>query len=545
MSDKNTFWGCIYDAPVPDGQQPRPVDLTVREIQAMKFVGLPVRIEHEQGDVGKVIDSRTDPITGRTEVCFELDTTPAGIAARMMIQEQAIQQLSLKHLVYPERVMVPEEVSLCVKGAREKTDVYRTKNYKGTLSAHNSIPVAVVCMSAACTPENRIYMADQQYQQFQQAPPPAPVAYQQPPAQQYQQAPPVQQPPAQAPIATYQQQPPAQAPVATYQQQPPAQAPVATYQQQPPAQAPVATYQQQPPAQAPTTTNYMNAPEQAQPPAPQQAPVAPLVQQAPASDGQARDAQGRFAGKRSFEEVVNETVNKMNLESNPEAKRLFLDFAVQNAKSEFELANKVKQLSEENAKLMKQRSEDLKQTEGMAEQIAATIAKLYKQYAPTHKMADDDFSKAKKAMQESPDITRMLAPMVVACSNIFEANLHTQQHAMGKEIDTLQKQLSFYSQSFEHMQSPVQPPIVQQAPVVQQQQYAPPPPVWQPVVQQQPAVQPIPVAASVHTLREPVDEIGSVVNRMKNGHGSYNSNTVVHNRMPADMLPKGFVHRNA
>ena len=235
---------------------------------------------------------------------------------------------------------------------------------------------------------------------------------------------------------------------------------------------------------------------------------------------------------------MNETVNKMQLESNPEAKRVFLDFAVQNAKNEFDLFNKVKSLSDENAKLQQQRNEDLKQTEGMAEQIAETIARLYKQFAPSYKVGDDDFSKGKKAMQESPDITRMLAPMVVACSNIFETNAHNQQHAMGKEIDTLQKQLSFYSQSFEHMQAPAPAPVMQQqwqAPVAQAA------PVWQPVVQQH-QVQPIPVAASAHNLpnQEPMDEVGNLVNRMKSGHGGYNSNTVVNNRMPVDMMPKGF-----
>jgi hypothetical protein len=234
----------------------------------------------------------------------------------------------------------------------------------------------------------------------------------------------------------------------------------------------------------------------------------------------------------------------MNLEANPEAKRVFLDFAVQNAKNEFELFNKVKQLSDENAKLQQQRSEDLKQTEGMAEQISETIARLYKQFAPSYKVADDDFSRGKKAMQESPDITRMLAPMVVACSNIFETNAHNQQHAMGKEIDTLQKQLSFYSQSFEHMQAPVQPPPVVHH-IQQQQQWQPaaaPAPVWQPVVQQQMPV-PIPVAASAHTIaaqQEPIDEVGNAVSRMRHGHGGYNANTVVSNRMPVDMMPKAF-----
>ena len=538
MEAKNRFWGCIYDAPVPDGQHPRPVDLTVREIAAMTFVGLPVRIEHQDGNVGRVIDSRTDPVTGRTEVCFELDPSASGIAARTMIQNESIQQLSLKHLVYPDRVMVPEEVSLCIQGAREKTDVYRTKNYKGAMSAPNSAaPIAVVCMSAASAPENRIYMADQSQ-------PPHQVQMQQPmaPPQQQQYAQPVPQQPTQ-----YVQQPGAPqyaAPVAAQQPPSPQQ------QQQQYGVAPIQQYVQS--VVAPQVTAAYQPPAVQQPAAPVQA-----VHAAPAPvDGDsgaaavARDAHGRFAPpanagqKRSFEEVVNETVNKMNLEANPEAKRVFLDFAVQNAKSEFDLFNKVKQLADENAKLQQQRSEDLKQTEGMAEQISETIARLYKQFAPSSKVGEDDFSRGKKAMQESPDITRMLAPMVVACSNIFETNAHNQKHAMGKEIDTLQKQLSFYSQSFEHMHAPApaQQPLFQQtAPVQQQQQWQQPaasPQVWQ-----QPAMAPQQVvAASAHTLHptEPMDDVGSMVNRMRQGHGAYNSSTIVNNRMPVDQLPKGF-----
>jgi len=121
---KNRFWGCIYDAPVSDHAIPSEVDLTVSEISAMQFIGLPVRIEHHEGDIGRVIDSRTDPTSGRTEVCFELDRTPRGITARSMIQKGAIRQLSLKHLVYPNRLMVPvRRVDRCLLTAGPHVDL--------------------------------------------------------------------------------------------------------------------------------------------------------------------------------------------------------------------------------------------------------------------------------------------------------------------------------------------------------------------------------------------------------------------------------------
>jgi hypothetical protein len=512
---KNTFWGCIYDSPVGRGAIPGPRDLTIDEIKSMNLIGLPIRVEHQEGDVGRVIDCRIDPLTGKTEVCFELSTSPSGIAARSMIQNESIRQLSLKHLVYPNRVMVPEEVSLCIKGARPQTDVYKTKNYKGSglTTSIEAQPYEVVCMSASL-PENFIYSTTPQYNK-------PPEMQQQTTMQNMQQmmAPMINAIP-QAPTHHAQVQERDAYGRFAYMDQD-----ALLKQQQQLMQDQIALQQALAAQGAPSPV--ASTPVVPSPVAPVAAPVQTPVEKAVPQESK----------KRSFEEIVMETAKSLKIENNPEAQKIFMDFAVQNAKSEFELMNANKQLMEENEKLKKQRTEDMKQTETIAEQVAATIEKIYKQFVPTMNVNQDVMNKGKLAMQASPEITNMLAPMVVACSNIVELASNKQQNALVKEIDNLQRDLSFYSKSFEHMQSPVPTPIAhQQAP----------PPVWQQPVAMPPPmpsyVAPVPVAASAVEVTAPLDDINSVVARMKASAGGYNATTHVNNVMRKEDLPKGFFH---
>ena len=252
--------------------------------------------------------------------------------------------------------------------------------------------------------------------------------------------------------------------------------------------------------------------------------------------------------KRSFEEMALETASKLNLDANPEAKRVFMEFAVANAKAEFELKQEAKRLKDENEKLGKMREVDLKQHENQAEQIADAFQKILSAYNAQHGLSPVDFEKGKKALMEHPDIMSMCSPMVVACSNIMESKMAMHQNQKAKEIDALQQQLMFYSQSFDHMSASPAPVAVAapqmyqvaasnvaaQAPVQAQVMYQQPP-AWAPAQVQPQQV----VAMSAHT-QSPMDDVSQMVARMKSNPNleSYNSETLMSNRVTPDMFRK-------
>ena len=71
-------------------------------------------------------------------------------------------------------------------------------------------------------------------------------------------------------------------------------------------------------------------------------------------------------------------------------------------------------------------------------------------------------------MKKNPVLSRELAPLVVACSNIFMQS-HTNTHnKMAAEIADLNQKLSFYSQSFDSMGATQRAwePVAQHAPPV-------------------------------------------------------------------------------
>ena len=118
--------GCVYAAPVPRAQDAGPRDLTVDEIGAMALTGLPVRVEHgSRAVVGRVAASRTRMPDGYTTVDIALDDTVEGHAARALIDQRMIRDLSLCHTVHgPLATKTPVEVSLVKEGAREGTHLF-------------------------------------------------------------------------------------------------------------------------------------------------------------------------------------------------------------------------------------------------------------------------------------------------------------------------------------------------------------------------------------------------------------------------------------
>lgn len=403
-------WGCIYEAPPPESPGER--DITVEEIKRLNFVGLPIRIEHFEGDIGVVTEQVVDPTSGKADVKFKLHSTPEGFAAKSLIGSNTIKQLSLKHLLYPNRHIVPQEVSLCLKGARPNTDIYK-----------------------------------------QQTTPPIEVAMS-----------------------------------------------VETNTATPMATEPAAAVAPAAPAEAAAPTE----------PAPES------------------------SKKRTFEDMVSETMTAMNV-TTPEAKKAFMDFAVEQAKREFALMENNQKLTEANKQLESKYSDSQRLMENSSEQIAQTIHKLY-QWALGEKnpLSDEDVAKCSTAIQEaSPEIKKLMQPMVVACSAIMERAADRTQNTMQTEIDSLQKQVAFYSQTFDHMGGKVWTP----APAA--------PAAPDPVVSVTPAVA---VAASAQAApapapqvtQSPLSQANDVAARLRQTHGNYNTSGLVDNKMPLHMLPRTF-----
>jgi hypothetical protein len=154
------FAGCLYETPTPDGGerewvvdsttgQPYPFDLTVSEIKNMAIVGVPIKIEHtmkgfEAGDeVGRVVDTCVDPKTGYTACKFELHDTGPGRVLRQLIDNKTVDSLSLGHLYHRDQKTVEaQEVSVCFKGARSGTRLYKQLADFDVLKAKYTAPDA-------------------------------------------------------------------------------------------------------------------------------------------------------------------------------------------------------------------------------------------------------------------------------------------------------------------------------------------------------------------------------------------------------------------
>jgi hypothetical protein len=147
------FAGCLYEAPTPDGGardwrvdpttgKRFPFDLTVSELRYMKIKGVPIRIEHAEAGfkdttVGKVVDVCVHPKTGYTACKFELHDTVAGRTIRRMITNGSIDSLSLGHMYHhgQKQAMDAKEVSICFKGARSGTRLYKKTQEYDTFKA--------------------------------------------------------------------------------------------------------------------------------------------------------------------------------------------------------------------------------------------------------------------------------------------------------------------------------------------------------------------------------------------------------------------------
>lgn len=128
----DTEWeGCIYaDHPSNPHYQ-----LTPDELRSMQFEGLPIRVEHDDGqDVGRVLSAQVTP-DGRAYVKAALFNTPAGWACHTLMKEGDLSQLSLKHGIFADGSLQAMEVSLVKEGARPRTDIYPNTKKKSVSAA--------------------------------------------------------------------------------------------------------------------------------------------------------------------------------------------------------------------------------------------------------------------------------------------------------------------------------------------------------------------------------------------------------------------------
>jgi hypothetical protein len=98
----------------------------------MKIKGVPIKIMHTyagfetDNKVGRVVDTCVDPKTGYTACKFELFDTFAGRTIRRMIASDSLDSLSLGHLYHrKDKTVEAQEVSVCFKGARSGTRLYK------------------------------------------------------------------------------------------------------------------------------------------------------------------------------------------------------------------------------------------------------------------------------------------------------------------------------------------------------------------------------------------------------------------------------------
>jgi hypothetical protein len=108
--------------------------------------GLPIRIEHETHDVGRVVSASFNGVDAVVE--WEFSENASGWAAEKLVELQQIKELSLKHVAYENGNKKPLEVSLVRKGARPATTIIHEK-YKTPVQTSLKEQHTVVMASAS------------------------------------------------------------------------------------------------------------------------------------------------------------------------------------------------------------------------------------------------------------------------------------------------------------------------------------------------------------------------------------------------------------
>ncbi|KAK3249918.1 hypothetical protein CYMTET_40682 [Cymbomonas tetramitiformis] len=129
------FRGCIYADPPRKRQGVSDItEITMEELQELDLVGLPVCVEHGGPQRGVVESQNTDPVSGYTTVDYRLFDDVAGETLAALTRTGRLRDLSLCHNIYPDDIkpMIewekePVEVSLCMRGGRPGTHIFRVE----------------------------------------------------------------------------------------------------------------------------------------------------------------------------------------------------------------------------------------------------------------------------------------------------------------------------------------------------------------------------------------------------------------------------------
>jgi|LakMenE09Jun09ns_1017247.scaffolds.fasta_scaffold00034_10 hypothetical protein len=174
--------GVVYDYSDPPRDDHFVMSLQQFDSIRDRLVGLPIRVEHANTTVGRVVSASL--VGDREVVEWELEDNAAGWAAAKLTDLNAIRELSLKHAVFADGRLDPIEVSLCERGARPGTIIVKASEaaaednaqYKapdGALNKEQSAaPVAMASLAdtvAVVPPAGTPVPAQQAMQQQQQA----------------------------------------------------------------------------------------------------------------------------------------------------------------------------------------------------------------------------------------------------------------------------------------------------------------------------------------------------------------------------------------
>ena len=121
---ESSYSGCVYHAPNQNEYSPVNVeDLSSRQLRDMQLTGLPIRAAHGKyvgDDIGTITDEWQGP-DGSKFISFSLSKEPKYAGYTEGVSQQWYTHLSLGHEIDAEKGMVPREVSICHRGARENT----------------------------------------------------------------------------------------------------------------------------------------------------------------------------------------------------------------------------------------------------------------------------------------------------------------------------------------------------------------------------------------------------------------------------------------
>jgi len=140
------FSGVVYDSSMPPSDPHFHLDDGALASLASQLPGAPVRIEHEEKNIGTINMARLEG--GRLAVGWELDQTAAGMSMERLIEKGEAPELSLKHAKYGDGSVQPIEVSIVRKGARKGCAI-DTERYK--LAARNPSNMATEDMTPVQT----------------------------------------------------------------------------------------------------------------------------------------------------------------------------------------------------------------------------------------------------------------------------------------------------------------------------------------------------------------------------------------------------------